>query len=234
MSERRWAAVVVAAGRGTRFGRPKQLVELAGKPMLAWSAQTLASIPQVEQLVVTTESEWLADFERVLAAAALRIPARVIRGGEERQDSVRNALAFLEDAMPLTSFVMVHDGARPLVGADDIRRGMEAVAPGRGALLAVRVVDTIKQTDDSGRVARTLDRTQLWAAQTPQFGRLDDLVRAHADARTAGVRATDDAALLERIGVAVSIVEGSVENFKVTVPADLERAEMILRTRAAV
>jgi len=234
MSERRWAAVVVAAGRGTRFGRPKQLVELAGKPMVAWSVQTLASIAQIEQLIVTTEPEWTAEVERVLAAVALRVPARVVRGGEERQDSVRNGLAMLEKSMPPTSFVMVHDGARPLVRADDIRRGMDAVGPATGALLAVRVVDTIKQTDDAGNVVRTLDRNRLWAAQTPQFGRLDDLIRAHADARSAGVLATDDAALLERIGVAVHVVEGSAENFKVTVPADLERAEMILRSRAAV
>lgn len=234
MSERRWAAVVVAAGRGTRFGRPKQLVELAGKPMVAWSVQTLASIAQIEQLIVTTEPEWTAEVERVLAAVGLRVPAQVVRGGEERQDSVRNGLAMLEKTMPPASFVMVHDGARPLVRADDIRRGMDAVGPASGALLAVRVVDTIKQTDDAGNVVRTLDRNRLWAAQTPQFGRLDDLIRAHADARSAGVLATDDAALLERIGVAVRVVEGSAENFKVTVPADLERAEMILRSRAAV
>jgi 2-C-methyl-D-erythritol 4-phosphate cytidylyltransferase len=131
-------------------------------------------------------------------------------------------------------FVLVHDGARPMVRADDVRRGMQATAAGTGALLAVRVIDTIKRVDEDGRVIRTYDRAQLWAAQTPQFAALGDLLRAHRHAERSGIRVTDDAALLENIGLGVRVVEGSTDNFKVTLSGDLERAELILRARAAV
>ncbi|MGH7662189.1 MAG: 2-C-methyl-D-erythritol 4-phosphate cytidylyltransferase [Vulcanimicrobiaceae bacterium] len=228
-----WAAVVVAAGRGTRFGRPKQLVEIAGRPMLAWSIETLARISEIGTLVVTTEPENISDFEAVVAAHAGPLRTRVVRGGEERQDSVRTALESLSALDDVPKFVLVHDGARPMVEAGDVRRGMDVTAPGTGALLAIPVVDTIKRVDDAGRVIRTYDRAQLWAAQTPQFASFDDLLRAHRHAQRAGLRVTDDAALLENIGLTVRIVEGRADNFKVTVPADLERAELILRGRAA-
>lgn len=121
-----------------------------------------------------------------------------------------------------------------MIRADDVRRGMAAVTAGAGALLAVPVVDTIKAVNGSRKVTSTLDRGKLWAAQTPQFGMLDDLLRAHESAQARGIRVTDDAALLEDAGLDVIVVEGSAENFKVTVPADLARAELILRERVAV
>ena len=153
---------------------------------------------------------------------------RVIPGGSERQDSVRLALAALPAAC---TAVMVHDGARPLVRPEDIRRGMEAVGPGSASFLASRVIDTIKELDAEGTVVRTLDRSVLWAAQTPQFGLRSDLVRAHREAEQSGVRVTDDAALLERAGLRVIAIEAAAENFKVTLPEDLARAETILRER---
>ncbi len=229
-----WAAVVVAAGRGTRFGRPKQLVEVAGRPMLGWSIETLAAMSEIETLVVTTEPEHIPAVEAIVAADASRMRTRVVAGGEERQDSVRLGLETLGGMNDPADFVLVHDGARPLVQASDIRRGMQATAPGAGALLAVPVVDTIKRVGDGGRVIRTYDRAQLWAAQTPQFAALADLLRAHRAAQRSGFHATDDAALLEHIGLVVTVVEGSAENFKVTVPVDLQRAELILRARLTV
>lgn len=229
-----WGAVIVAAGRGRRFGQPKQLIELAGKPMLAWSVATFASMPEITALVVTTESEFLAQVRSLVEHAAPKLPAYVIAGGEERQDSVRLALEELAQRASETRFALVHDGARPLVGADDVRRGMAAVAPGTGSLLAIPVVDTIKQVNGSRKVTGTLDRTKLWAAQTPQFGVLDELLRAHRSAEKQGMRVTDDAAILEHAGLDVIVVEGSAENFKVTVPADLARADLILRERANV
>jgi 2-C-methyl-D-erythritol 4-phosphate cytidylyltransferase len=229
-----WAAVVVAAGRGTRFGRPKQLVEIAGRPMLGWSIETLATMPEIETLIVTTEREHISAVEAIVAGEASRMRARVIAGGEERQDSVRMALETLGGMDDPDDFVLVHDGARPMVQACDIRRGMQATAPGAGALLAVPVVDTIKRVDDDGRVIRTYDRAQLWAAQTPQFAALADLLRAHRYAQRSGLHVTDDAALLEHIGLVVTAVEGNTDNFKVTVPIDLQRAELILRARLTV
>jgi 2-C-methyl-D-erythritol 4-phosphate cytidylyltransferase len=230
-----WGAVIVAAGRGERFGRPKQLIEIAGKPMLAWSLETFASMREIAMLVVTTETDHMSAVEALVRSAAPGLPAFVIAGGPERQDSVRLGLEELRRRSEGTvTSALVHDGARPMVRVDDVRRGMAVVAPGTGSLLAIPVVDTIKQVRANGEVIGTLDRAQLWAAQTPQFGVLEDLLRAHDHARKAQIAVTDDASLLEGAGLRVIVVEGTAENFKVTVPADLARAELILRERAAV
>jgi 2-C-methyl-D-erythritol 4-phosphate cytidylyltransferase len=230
-----WGAVIVAAGSGQRFGQPKQLIDIAGKPMLAWSVETFAAMPEVSTLVVTTEAEFVPSVETLVKRAASKLDTRVIVGGAERQDSVRLALVALsEGAGTGPQYAFIHDGARPMIRIEDVRRGMAVVAPGVGALLAIPVVDTIKQVNGSRKVTGTLDRAKLWAAQTPQFGMLDDLLRVHRAAQTQGIRVTDDAALLEDAGLAVIVVEGNAENFKVTVPADLARAELILRERAAV
>lgn len=224
-----WAAIVVAAGRGLRFGGPKQLVELAGAPMLSWPLRTLANMSEIGDIVIVTEAEWI---ERVYAVASIAVQAKpftVVKGGARRQDSVRAGLAGLPQR---SEAVLVHDGARPLVRASDVREGMAVVRDGRAALLAVPVVDTIKVVDTTKRtVTRTLDRDSLWVAQTPQFAMVRDLRRAHLEASRAGVEATDDVTLLERLGLDVEVVEGSVDNFKVTVQDDLIRAELLLRAR---
>jgi 2-C-methyl-D-erythritol 4-phosphate cytidylyltransferase len=225
----RWGAIVVAAGRGTRFGEAKQFIELAGRPMVAWSIATFAGLASVAEIVVTAEADSLDAMAAVLARYAPRIATRAVLGGATRQHSVRNALAALS---PGLDAAFVHDGARPLVRAAEVLAGMGAVAPGRGALLAAPVVDTIKVVErGSRRVARTLERETLWAAQTPQFALLADLRRAHAAAPHDG--ATDDAALLEAAGIEVIIVPASAENFKVTLPEDRARAEALLAARAA-
>ena len=225
-----WGAVIVAAGRGTRFGRPKQLVDVAGKPMVAWSIDAFASMPEVAELVVVTEPELLDQMEALVFPRVHHTVVRIVPGGPQRQDSVRHGIDALSTAI---AGVMVHDGARPLIRTPDVRAGMRIVRPGIASLLATPVVDTIKIADADGKVTRTLDRSTLWAAQTPQFGTAKDMRRAHADAVRHGLPpATDDAALLERAGLDVMIVEGSPENFKVTLPADLARAEMLLRERA--
>lgn len=224
----RWGAIVVAAGRGVRFGEPKQFIELAGRPMVAWSIATFAALDAVREIVVTSESDSLDAMDAVLARHAPNVAASAVLGGATRQHSVRNALAALS---PQVDAVFVHDGARPLVGRDDVLAGMALVAPGRAALLAVPVVDTIKVVPRGGRrVERTLERDTLWAAQTPQFAMLADLRRAHSAA--AGDGATDDAALLEALGIEVVVVPASAENFKVTLPADRARADALLAPRA--
>jgi 2-C-methyl-D-erythritol 4-phosphate cytidylyltransferase len=221
-----WGAVIVAAGRGTRFGRPKQLIEIGGRPMLAWSLQTFATMPEVTSIVVVTERDWIEDVRALCARIAPERNVRVVVGGATRQVSVRCGL----DALPPgCDAVLIHDGARPLVRADDVRAGMREVRPGRAAVLATPVVDTIKVVDPQTMlVQRTLERSELWAAQTPQFALRDELVRAHDAAASAGLHATDDVALLEAIGVEVAVVPASGENFKVTHPGDVARAQGFL------
>jgi 2-C-methyl-D-erythritol 4-phosphate cytidylyltransferase len=229
----KFAAIIVAAGRGVRFGRPKQLVEVAGRPLVAWSMALFDSMPELDDLIVATEAEHAAAMEALAAAQAPRLRTVVVLGGETRRESVRRALAAVPESCDA---VLVHDGARPLVLAGDVRAGMAAVRPGTGALLAVPVVDTIKVVArDSTRVRATLDRSELWAAQTPQFATLADLLHAHdgAGGRT-GSEATDDAMLLEAAGCEVVVVRSSAENFKVTLHSDRQLAEAILRDRSAL
>ncbi len=221
-----WAAIIVAAGRGTRFGRPKQLVELRGRPMLAWSLAAFASMDEIAEIAIVTEPEWIDAMSILARNLASQQATTVVAGGPTRQASVRCGLAALGIECDA---VLVHDGARPLVRPQDVRAGMREVRTGRAAVLAAPVVDTIKVVDPRTMLVRhTLDRAELWAAQTPQFAMRDEMIRAHEHAERAGLDATDDVALLEAIGVEVAIVPSSGENFKVTHPDDAARAEALL------
>ncbi|MDQ2663095.1 MAG: 2-C-methyl-D-erythritol 4-phosphate cytidylyltransferase [Candidatus Eremiobacteraeota bacterium] len=224
----RWGAVIAAAGRGSRFGGPKQLVELGGAPLASWSIRTFAAMHEVCEIVIVTEDD-RADRMMTLASAITKdTPIRVVTGGATRQASVRAGL----DALVACDAVLVHDGARPLVRSSDVRKGMRLVSAGRAALLGIPVTDTIKVVDPArDTVLRTLERESLWAAQTPQLAMLADMRRAHAEAARGEIESTDDAALLERVGVLVHIVPGSLDNFKITVPEDLSHAESLVRER---
>jgi 2-C-methyl-D-erythritol 4-phosphate cytidylyltransferase len=224
-----WGAIIVAAGRGTRFGGPKQFVDIGGLPMVGWSVRTFGSMPEIGELVVVTEEEWLDPMRVLVAQLAPSHASRVVAGGATRQASVRNGLRAISDGC---GGVLVHDGARPLVRSEDVRAGMREVRGGRGCVLASPVVDTIKIVDPATMtVRRTLDRGELWGAQTPQFAMRRELERAHIEAERAGIEATDDVALLEAMGVEVAVVASSNENFKVTHPHDVARAESLLRER---
>jgi 2-C-methyl-D-erythritol 4-phosphate cytidylyltransferase len=224
-----WGAVVVAAGRGTRFGKPKQLIRLGGKPMLVWSIEVFASMPEISDIVIVTESEFIEDVQEAVIGSVRSASLLVVAGGPDRQASAESGIAALPEHC---AGIFVHDGARPFVRAVDVRAGMRAVRPGVASLLAAPVVDTIKVVDGQLKVTRTLDRATLWSAQTPQFATARDMRAAHTEAvRHEWPRATDDAALLERSGCDVVVVESPVENMKVTHPVDLVRAEAIAQER---
>jgi 2-C-methyl-D-erythritol 4-phosphate cytidylyltransferase len=194
-----------------------------------WCVDVFAAMPEISDIAIVTEPEFV---DRVEALAAPRVrwaSLEVAAGGADRQASAANGIAALPEHC---AGIFVHDGARPLVRPADVRAGMRAVRPGVAALLAAPVVDTIKVVDASLKVVRTLERERLWSAQTPQFATSRDMLHAHAEAvRHGWPRATDDAALLERSGIDVVVVESSGDNIKVTHPADLYRAEAILRER---
>ena len=224
-----WAALIVAAGRGTRFGRPKQFVEVAGLPLVGWSLRTFGTMPEIAEIAIATEEEWIEPMRTLAVQLAPHHAVTVVGGGATRQQSVHRALTSLSTN---ANAVFVHDGARPLVRAHDVREGMSAVARGRAAVLAAPVVDTIKRVDPATMTVReTLARGELWAAQTPQFAMRNDLLRAHAQAQKAGIDATDDVALLEALGIDVAVVASTSENFKVTNPEDVLRAQTLLRER---
>lgn len=227
-----WGAVIVAAGRGERFGRPKQLLDVAGLPLAGWSIHAFAGMAEIAELIVVTEPPWIDAMGELLARLAPERDARVVLGGATRRESAFNGVRAVT---PRCDAILIHDGARPLVRPGDVRAAMQEVRAGRGALLAGRVVDTVKVVDPHWHtVLATLDRERLWAAQTPQMATAADLRRAHELAERDGAVATDDAVLLERAGVEVAVVEASGENFKVTLPADIARAEALLRERSAV
>ncbi len=224
------AALVVAAGRGERLGHalPKAFVPLAGRPLLLHALEALASVPAVDLVVpVVSASDrphWSA-LEPALAGLAKLAPA--VDGGAERQDSVRAGVEALPHDVAL---VAVHDAARPLVRPEAVERVIEAARRQGAAILALPLRDTVKRVQ-CGRILATPDRSELWAAQTPQVFRTALLREALAKARAEGFVGTDDAQIVERLGVSVAVVEGDADNLKITHPEDLAAAEQWLAAR---
>jgi 2-C-methyl-D-erythritol 4-phosphate cytidylyltransferase len=218
--------VIVAGGKGTRTAGTelKQFRWLGSKPVLLHSVQTFLERNDVCAVVCVLPREYAADpppwlmqndLERLLISV----------GGEERTESVRNGL---EDLAPEARIVLIHDAARPLVTHSTIDRVIAGARAGRGVTAALPVVDTLKEVDDRGNVMRTVERAKLWRAQTPQGFPREMIERAHRDAAAARVTATDDAGLVERLGIVVQVVRGSERAMKITDEADFVRAEKLI------
>ena len=212
-------ALVVAAGRGTRFGAalPKQYLPLAGKPVLRHSLEAFATHPKIGRVRVVYNPDDAADYGRASAGLNLLPP---VAGGAARQDSVRLGLESLEPLAP--EHVLIHDGARPFLDRGTIDRVMAALADAPAVVPALKLADTVKRAED-GRVLETVERAQLWRAQTPQGFRYREILAAHRAAN--GLDLPDDAAVAERAGLAVRLVAGSEDNVKVTTAEDLARGE---------
>jgi 2-C-methyl-D-erythritol 4-phosphate cytidylyltransferase len=217
--------VIVAAGKGTRVGGDelKQFRWVAGKPMLLHSVQAFMARPDVASVVVVLPKSHAADPPPWLFQCDIdRLMVSV--GGRERGESVANGLEDLEDEV---TTVLIHDAARPLVPDAMIARVVESARAGRATVPALPVVDTLKSVASDGVVAATVDRVGLWRVQTPQGFPRDMICRAHAEARVAGITATDDAGLCERLGIPVHVVLGSERALKITDEADFARAEAL-------
>jgi 2-C-methyl-D-erythritol 4-phosphate cytidylyltransferase/2-C-methyl-D-erythritol 2,4-cyclodiphosphate synthase len=229
----RVAAILAAGGSGVRAGVAKQWLMLGGESVLRRSARALAGCPLVDALVaVVPPGEEARGVEEL---AGLGKPAVAVAGGAARADSVRNGLAAAEGA----AVVLVHDAARPFATASLTARVAEAAAMDGAALAALPVTDTVKRADGphgagAPRVAETLDRRTLWLAQTPQGFRRDLLLRAYAAAGAGASAATDECALVEALGAPVTLVPGEPGNFKITGPADVERARAALEAPVAM
>jgi 2-C-methyl-D-erythritol 4-phosphate cytidylyltransferase len=208
-------ALVVAAGRGERLGTPvpKAFANLAGRPMVEWSLAALHAVSAVTEIVVALPTGVAAP------AGTIGVP-----GGSQRSHSVRAALA----AAAHDDVVLVHDAARPLVTPELVSACLDALRDAHAAIAATPVTDTIKECAE-GRVVRTLDRSRLWAVQTPQVFRRAALEQALAQDDAVVGAATDDASLIEAMGGTVRIVPAPPENLKVTTALDLRVAEMLLR-----
>jgi 2-C-methyl-D-erythritol 4-phosphate cytidylyltransferase len=210
----------------------KGLVAVGGQPMALYSLRTLTRLRDLLSIVLVVGADQLQRAASMVANfGPWPVPVQLACGGPERQDSVAAGLALVD---PAADLVAVHDAARPFVPLRCFQACIETAARSGAAIVAVPAQDTIKVVGQNNEIVETLDRRTVWLAQTPQVFRADLLRRAYAQARADGYTATDDAMLVERLGVTVCVVAGESVNRKITTPDDLEWAESYLRGQRAV
>jgi len=219
------AVVIPAGGVGSRFGArtPKQFLRLGTMPILAATVQHCARHPAVRAVVVAAPEPWVARAGRILGRVVTRTPLTVVAGGRTRQDSVWLALQAAPEDVEI---IVVNDAVRPMITRRLVDTVVRAAAAEGAAICALPLTETVKRVR-AERVEATLDRSELWAVQTPQAFRADLLREAHEKARRDGVVGTDDAMLVERLGHPVRVVRGLAENVKITTPEDLRRARFL-------
>ena len=224
----RVAALVPAAGKGERLGpgAPKALREIAGTPMLVHAVKALAASPMVDVVIVAAPESSVDEVRALLARQEFSADVSVVAGGDSRSESVARALIALPDDVDV---VLVHDAARPLVPVEVVTGVASAVRGGHDAVIPViPVVDTIKSLNDDGQILGTVPREQLRATQTPQGFRREVLQHAHAQVDSP---VTDDAGMVESLGITVHAIAGHEEAFKVTTPLDFLLAESLIAKR---
>jgi 2-C-methyl-D-erythritol 4-phosphate cytidylyltransferase len=222
------AVVIVAAGSSRRMGgRDKLWTPLAGRFVLARTIDVFVNSPLISTVILVLNAERLAETRTLCTREGWQKIGALVPGGSRRQDSVRAGLDQLAEIAPRTRWVMVHDGARPLVSSTILEAGLRAAQEHQAAVAAVPVKDTIKQVQD-GMISMTPERSRLWAVQTPQVFAFPLIHEAH-HSEIAADEATDDAALLERLGHPVAIFSGAYTNLKITTQDDLLIAEALLQ-----
>jgi 2-C-methyl-D-erythritol 4-phosphate cytidylyltransferase len=217
--------IITAAGYGKRMGRPKQFIEIGGKPLLEWTISVFENTKVIDEIILVVNKEDVQKGKN-FKYSKLR---HVVAGGEERQISVNNGLKKIADD---TEIVAIHDGARPFITVDIIERAVSEAKRSGAVVVGVPVCDTVKKVDrPTSKVKVTLNRDELWAAQTPQVFRKDLILKAYQEGADKH-RVTDDAMLVEKMGQPVKMVMGSYLNKKITTPEDLEMADKLLSGRA--
>ena len=225
------SAIIVAAGSGVRLGHstPKAFVPLGGAPLLSYSLEALAHVDGIGEAIITLPSGMESAARTEIRRAGLDLPVKLTPGGAERQDSVRIALALTS---ALAEIVVVHDAARPFATSANFAGVIAAAARAGAAIAAIPLADTLKQVSEPNLIVGPVPRAGLWLAQTPQAFRRDLLIEAHRRALAAGIVATDDADLVQRLGATVEVVAGATLNFKITTADDLAVAAAIVAARA--
>jgi len=221
-------AIIPTAGTGTRLGAdlPKPLIELNGKPLCVRTLEAFERSPVVESVILVGQPERLSDLKNLVDRHDLKKVRRIVAGGKTRRESVGNGLDALDGD---TEIVMVHDGARPLVSEQIINDAAELCRDWEAVIVAVPVKSTIKKVNGKDLfVEETPDRRELWETQTPQVFKKNILLKAHAQNK--GGEPTDDAAMVEQLGVRVKILPGDYRNIKITTREDLTIAEAFMRS----
>jgi 2-C-methyl-D-erythritol 4-phosphate cytidylyltransferase len=234
----RIAAIVPAAGLGTRMGAetPKQFLELDGMPLILFTLRRLAASAAITEFFISTRAEDIVSLQDTVAKAGLGRPARVVHGGDTRQQSVANALAQVD---PTTEIVLVHDAVRPFVTLEQIERVIVEARTRGAAILGIPAIDTVKEVkraslpQDVALITSTIPRERIVLAQTPQAFQYALIRDAFRSGQKDGVTASDEAGLVERLGHDVFVVQGSDRNLKITRPADMELARFYLAQERA-
>ena len=223
------SAIIVAAGKGLRMNNAvrKQYLLLAGRPILAHTLMVFDASEPIDRIVMVVPEADL-DFcaETVISPLTLQKEVCLVAGGPQRQDSVYNGLRALD---PKTDWVVIHDGVRPLIRVEKLAECIAGARRHRACIFGLPAGDTVKKVKQTGFVETTLDRQGIWLAQTPQAFEYDLILTAHQKARDAGYKGTDDALLVERMGVEVKVITGSRQNIKITTPEDLEVAQVLMQ-----
>ena len=226
-------AVVPAAGRGARMGgnTPKQFLTLGGIPVLIHPLRILNAVDAITGIVlVVPETDRHYCEKEILEQFHIKKVTQVVAGGQRRQDSVRKGLLALTDS---PDYVLVHDGVRPFLTKQMVKKAIESAILSGASVVAIPMRDTVKRVNPTGLIESTLNREELWLAQTPQVFRVDWLIKAHEVAENQNLDVTDDATLVERLGYPVAVVSGNVTNIKITRPEDLKLGEAILAAEKA-
>lgn len=229
----RIAAIVPAAGLGTRMGAdtPKQFLELGGMPLIIFTLRRLAACAAITDFFISTRADDIVFLQDKVGKSELGRPARVVHGGDTRQQSVANALAQVD---PTTEIVLVHDAVRPFVTPEQLDRVIAEARTRGAAILGIPAIDTVKEVkraslpEDVALINATIPRERIVLAQTPQAFSYPLLRDAFRKAQQDGVTASDESALVERFGRDVFVVLGSERNFKITRPADMDLARFYL------
>ncbi len=222
------SAIIVAAGQGTRMGPgvDKLFLEIAGRPLVAHTWHRFDQAPEISEIILVIRAGMEEAFKELARLYPPTKPFALATGGAQRQDSVWNGLSAVSAGCQL---VAIQDGARPCTSPQTIRDTIETARKMGAAVAAQRVTDTIKESDGATQIARTIDRSRLWAVQTPQAFRLEVIRQALSTVRAKGLQFTDDTAACEAIGQPVQLVETRWPNPKATSPADLPYLETLLR-----
>jgi 2-C-methyl-D-erythritol 4-phosphate cytidylyltransferase len=222
-------AIIAAAGQGKRIGgeRAKQFLELAGTPIIIHTLRRFEQCAAIQETIVVLPAQDAAGFLALASRYGLRKLGRIVQGGATRAESVWRGLQTVRGAT--AGIIAVHDGVRPFVTPEEIALTVRAAEASGAAILAATATDTIKEVKN-GLVQRTLERASLRHALTPQCFRYAILRRAYEAAAALGADVTDDSALVERLGVSITVVEGHPRNIKITRPEDLALAEVILKS----
>ncbi|MCC5941519.1 MAG: 2-C-methyl-D-erythritol 4-phosphate cytidylyltransferase [Balneolaceae bacterium] len=227
MEKQQLALIIPAAGKGERVGSeiPKPYLKIADKTILEYTLSRFKGVSGLGEVIVSTSEKYLTITEELLKDVFPDITTHAVLGGEERQDSIRNALQMISGK---TGLIAVHDAVRPFVSKDDIENCISEAVLWGGAVLAMPAKDTIKVSGIDREIVKTPDRDTLWQAQTPQIFWAALFREAYDYAETNRFLGSDDSSLIEKIGGKVVLVEGSSKNFKITFPLDLQIAEYLI------